>query len=300
MVDGLADALTHRPLLALVTLFGAGLVTSLTPCIYPMIPITAGILAGTGAGQTSRARAARLTFAYVSGLALFYAILGLIPRLTGSPFGTVSGSPRRPLGPAAGRYGSRRSQAWHSSRWRSTTSCRWARFCDDTTAGFGACQRPRLPARAGRTGRRPATRYRGSGRDARRSRREDGGPGAVRGETARAARVLGHLVPAVQGARAIAQGGARQVRHQSEVRRRRRRGERDPGVDQAPPRESPVAVPGALRRGGGGGAGVPGAHHLVHRGARSGWYGGIHRRRRRAGYRRRAAAPARGLTIQPV
>src|SRR6059036_1499194 len=93
MVDGLADALTHRPLIALVTLFGAGLVTSLTPCIYPMIPITAGILAGTGAGQPSRARVARLTLAYVSGLALFYAILGLIAGLTGSLFGTVSASP---------------------------------------------------------------------------------------------------------------------------------------------------------------------------------------------------------------
>src|SRR5256886_1496554 len=93
MVDGLADALTHRPLIALVTLFGAGLVTSLTPCIYPMIPITAGILSGTSAGQPSRARTARLTLAYVTGLALFYAILGLIAGLSGSLFGTVSASP---------------------------------------------------------------------------------------------------------------------------------------------------------------------------------------------------------------
>src|SRR2546422_7720147 len=84
MVDGLADALTHRPLIALVTLFGAGLVTSLTPCIYPMIPITAGILSGTSAGQPSRARTARLTLVYVTGLALFYAILGLFAGLSGS------------------------------------------------------------------------------------------------------------------------------------------------------------------------------------------------------------------------
>src|SRR6266568_4605884 len=93
MVDGLADALTHRPLIALVTLFGAGLVTSLTPCIYPMIPITAGILSGTSAGQPSRARTTRLTLAYVTGLAMFYAILGLIAGLSGSLFGTVSASP---------------------------------------------------------------------------------------------------------------------------------------------------------------------------------------------------------------
>src|SRR5919198_716773 len=99
MLSGLSDTLSHNPLLALATLFGAGLVTSLTPCIYPMIPITVGILSGAGvgtagaAGQASRARAAGLTLAYATGLALFYAILGLIAGLTGSLFGTVSASP---------------------------------------------------------------------------------------------------------------------------------------------------------------------------------------------------------------
>src|SRR3989441_5991017 len=58
-----------------------------------MIPITAGILSGTSAGQPSRARTAKLTLAYVTGLALFYAILGLFAGLSGSLFGTVSASP---------------------------------------------------------------------------------------------------------------------------------------------------------------------------------------------------------------
>src|SRR5229473_146485 len=93
MIDGLSATLSHNPLIALVALFGAGLVTSLTPCIYPMIPITAGIISGTSAGQASRARTAALTLAYVTGLALFYAVLGLIAGLTGSLFGTVSASP---------------------------------------------------------------------------------------------------------------------------------------------------------------------------------------------------------------
>lgn len=93
MVGGLAGSLSDHPLVAIVTLFGAGLVTSLTPCIYPMIPITAGILSGASVGQQSRARTARLTVAYVTGLALFYAILGLIAGLSGSLFGTVSASP---------------------------------------------------------------------------------------------------------------------------------------------------------------------------------------------------------------
>src|SRR5204862_8063791 len=98
MVDGLADALTHRPLIALATLFGAGLVTSLTPCIYPMIPITAGIISGTSGAQASRGRTAGLTLTYVAGLALFYAVLGLVAGLTVSLFGTVSASPWARLG----------------------------------------------------------------------------------------------------------------------------------------------------------------------------------------------------------
>jgi cytochrome c-type biogenesis protein len=92
-VQGLSDALAHRPLVAALTLFGAGLVTSLTPCIYPMIPITAGILSGTGAGHASRARTARLTLTYAAGLAIVYAVLGLVAGMTGSLFGTVSASP---------------------------------------------------------------------------------------------------------------------------------------------------------------------------------------------------------------
>ena len=78
MVAGLSETLSHSPLLALATLFGAGLVTSLTPCIYPMIPITAGTLAGVNPEGRTRRRTIGLTITYVSGLALFYAVLGLI------------------------------------------------------------------------------------------------------------------------------------------------------------------------------------------------------------------------------
>lgn len=91
--SGVAESLQHQPLLAIAVLFGAGLLTSLTPCIYPMIPITAGIIAGNAAESASRGRTLRLTLTYVSGLALLYALLGLIAGLTGTLFGTVSASP---------------------------------------------------------------------------------------------------------------------------------------------------------------------------------------------------------------
>ncbi|MDH3497058.1 MAG: sulfite exporter TauE/SafE family protein [Gemmatimonadota bacterium] len=89
---GLTAALQGRPLLALGLLFGAGVATSLTPCIYPMIPITIGVIGGTAAGR-SRARTVVLTLTYALGLAMFYALLGVVAGLSGSLFGTVSASP---------------------------------------------------------------------------------------------------------------------------------------------------------------------------------------------------------------
>lgn len=90
--EGLESLLRTRPLASMGLLFGAGVATSLTPCIYPMIPITVGLLGGRGAGQ-SRRRTALLTACYVVGLALVYATLGLLAGLTGSLFGAVSASP---------------------------------------------------------------------------------------------------------------------------------------------------------------------------------------------------------------
>lgn len=88
---GLSQALQHRPLVAVPLLFLAGLVTSANPCIWPMIPITAGTISGVGTqAGASRRRTVALTLTYVVGLALFYAILGLIAGLSGSIFGTIS------------------------------------------------------------------------------------------------------------------------------------------------------------------------------------------------------------------
>jgi thiol:disulfide interchange protein DsbD len=95
------DALSHSPLTALATLFGAGVLTSLTPCIYPMIPITAAIVAGATGIRSSRVRAAALTLTYVLGLALLYATMGLVAGLTGSLFGTVASNPWTRGGTAA-------------------------------------------------------------------------------------------------------------------------------------------------------------------------------------------------------
>src|SRR5688572_33418270 len=58
---GLGETLQNEPIAAVATLFLAGLATSLTPCVYPMIPITAGIIAGGSGEKPSRFRTVTLT-----------------------------------------------------------------------------------------------------------------------------------------------------------------------------------------------------------------------------------------------
>lgn len=89
----LGDSLQGSPLLAMPLLFAAGVLTSLTPCVYPMIPIAAAALSGVETEARSKGRIITLTAAYVLGLALLYATMGLIAGLTGTIFGTVSASP---------------------------------------------------------------------------------------------------------------------------------------------------------------------------------------------------------------
>jgi cytochrome c-type biogenesis protein len=91
----ISSQLSSSPLTALPILFIAGVLTSLAPCIYPMIPITAAIVGGSSVGDAPRARSRTvfLTFAYVLGLALAYASVGLFAGLTGTLFGAVSTNP---------------------------------------------------------------------------------------------------------------------------------------------------------------------------------------------------------------
>lgn len=90
-----AERLSTNPAAALPALFLAGVLTSLTPCIYPMIPITAAIVGGQSVGEASRPRwrPAALTLSYVVGLAAVYSALGLFAGMSGTMFGSVSTNP---------------------------------------------------------------------------------------------------------------------------------------------------------------------------------------------------------------
>lgn len=71
--------------------FFAGILASLTPCIYPLIPVTVSIIGIDSRGR--RATGFILSFIYVTGIAFVYSILGLIAALTGSIFGSISVHP---------------------------------------------------------------------------------------------------------------------------------------------------------------------------------------------------------------
>jgi cytochrome c-type biogenesis protein len=93
--EGIAGQLSSNPIVATGLVFLAGVLTSLTPCIYPMIPITAAIVGGqsvTGE-RTPRSRTILLTLTYVAGLAIVYASLGVLAGMTGTIFGTISTNP---------------------------------------------------------------------------------------------------------------------------------------------------------------------------------------------------------------
>ena len=72
-------------------LFLGGLLTALTPCVYPLIPITVGVL---GASKTrSKMHAIALSAAYVVGMGLVYSLAGLGAALSGRAFGALLGNP---------------------------------------------------------------------------------------------------------------------------------------------------------------------------------------------------------------
>ncbi|MCA9405658.1 MAG: sulfite exporter TauE/SafE family protein [Candidatus Omnitrophica bacterium] len=72
--------------------FWAGVLVSFTPCVYPVMPITASFIGGLNANGT-RWMGFLLSLLYVFGMALTYCLLGLIAALTGKLFGQIQNNP---------------------------------------------------------------------------------------------------------------------------------------------------------------------------------------------------------------
>ncbi|MBN1549436.1 sulfite exporter TauE/SafE family protein [Candidatus Babeliales bacterium] len=82
---------TNHLWVQLILILLLGLLMSLTPCIYPMIPITIGVMQGHS--TSSFRKKLLLSIAYSLGVATTYSLLGLVAALTGELFGAVTKNP---------------------------------------------------------------------------------------------------------------------------------------------------------------------------------------------------------------
>jgi cytochrome c-type biogenesis protein len=92
-MNGMETSLLGSPVLAIGAAFAGGFLASLSPCVYPMIPVVSVYVGSRTTGERSRAGSFRLSLGYVLGMATVYSALGMIAALTGSFFGRISTSP---------------------------------------------------------------------------------------------------------------------------------------------------------------------------------------------------------------
>jgi thioredoxin:protein disulfide reductase len=82
--DAIANTIkSGSAFIILLTFFGFGLLLSLTPCVFPMIPIISGVIISQGEGLTTK-RAFFLSLVYVLAMAVAYTIAGVLAGLFGS------------------------------------------------------------------------------------------------------------------------------------------------------------------------------------------------------------------------
>ena len=72
--------------------FGQGVLVSFTPCVYPLIPITASFIAGINTKGSKRLGFV-ISVVYVLGLAVSYCTLAAVAALTGKFFGKIQNNP---------------------------------------------------------------------------------------------------------------------------------------------------------------------------------------------------------------
>ena len=77
--------------IGLLLVFLGGLALNLTPCVYPLIPITIGYFGGQSEGSTGKLFTMGLLF--LAGMAVTYSVIGVVTALTGSIFGVLLQNP---------------------------------------------------------------------------------------------------------------------------------------------------------------------------------------------------------------
>lgn len=91
LAEALKTNLESGSWLAIGIVFAAGVLTSLTPCVYPMIPVTVTYIGGASVG--SKSRGFTLSLFYVLGIAIIYTTLGAFSALFGKVFGNLTQNP---------------------------------------------------------------------------------------------------------------------------------------------------------------------------------------------------------------
>ncbi len=82
--DRIASVLANSGIwVVIAAFFGFGLLLAFTPCVFPMIPILSGIIAGQGPNITTR-KAFTLSLVYVLAMALTYTVVGVLAGLFGA------------------------------------------------------------------------------------------------------------------------------------------------------------------------------------------------------------------------
>ena len=90
--DPISNALESQGLIiGLLLVFLGGLALNLTPCVYPLIPITVGYFGGQSEGSTTKLFFMGILF--ILGLAVTYSAIGVITSLTGAIFGALLQNP---------------------------------------------------------------------------------------------------------------------------------------------------------------------------------------------------------------
>jgi cytochrome c biogenesis protein CcdA len=82
------NLIQQGPLISIPLVFISGIVVSLTPCFYPLIPVVLGVVGIRE--NTSRKKGFFTGLVFVLGLGFIYTILGIISALSGSLFGQVA------------------------------------------------------------------------------------------------------------------------------------------------------------------------------------------------------------------
>jgi len=85
------DAFSKGSVIALLLAFLGGLLTCLTPCVYPLIPITISIFGASSA--KSRLGAFGLSCIYIAGISVMFSFLGFLFAATGRVFGQFMSNP---------------------------------------------------------------------------------------------------------------------------------------------------------------------------------------------------------------